>query len=145
MKASRIIRAIAELSPAPSRRKPASPPPIPSSFLGNADPNAGDWIYQGTTNYLFWTTGDTNGNFSNSESAAGQLRFVFLCAGHLGPVANLQHHRPADQTNNLGVISWNPPHLQQRLWRVGTPDHTSKEFRFGRFVQTVRPVVALLE
>jgi rhamnogalacturonan endolyase len=35
------------------------------------------------------------------------------------------------QTTNLGAIEWNPPRHQQLLWRVGIPDRTTSEFRFG--------------
>jgi autotransporter-associated beta strand protein len=103
----------------------------PVVILGNADPNAGDWIYQGVTNYLFWTTGDTNGNFSIPKVRPGNYVLYSYAPGIWGQLQISNIIVLPNQTNNLGVISWNLPHLQQRLWRVGTPDHTSKEFRFG--------------
>jgi autotransporter-associated beta strand protein len=103
----------------------------PVVILGNADPNAGDWIYQGVTNYIFWTTGDTNGNFSIPKVRPGNYVLFAYVPGIWGELQISNIVVLPDQTNNLGVISWNPPHLQQRLWRIGTPDHTSKEFRFG--------------
>jgi autotransporter-associated beta strand protein len=103
----------------------------PVVILGNADPNAGDWIYQGVTNYLFWTTGDTNGNFSIPKVRPGNYVLYSYVPGIWGQLQISNIVVLPDQTNNFGVIAWNPPHLQQRLWRLGTPDHTSKEFRFG--------------
>ena len=103
----------------------------PVVILGNADAADGDWIYQGVTNYLFWTTGDANGNFSIPKVRPGNYVLFSYVPGIWGQLQISNIVVLPDQTNNLGVIAWNPPHLQQRLWRVGTPDHTSKEFRFG--------------
>jgi len=103
----------------------------PVVILGANDPYDGDWPYQGATNYLFWTTGDTNGNFSIPKVRPGNYVLYSYVPGIWGQLQISNIIVLPDQTNNLGVISWNPPHLQQRLWRVGTPDHTSKEFRFG--------------
>jgi autotransporter-associated beta strand protein len=103
----------------------------PVVILGAADAYDGDWPYQGATNYLFWTTGDTNGNFSIPKVRPGNYVLFSYVPGIWGQLQISNIIVLPDQTNNLGVIAWNPPHLQQRLWRVGTPDHTSKEFRFG--------------
>jgi autotransporter-associated beta strand protein len=103
----------------------------PVVILGAADAADGDWMYQGGTNYQFWTTGDTNGNFSIPKVRPGNYVLFSYVPGIWGELLLSNIVVSANQTNNLGVIAWNPPHLQQRLWRVGTPDHTSKEFRFG--------------
>ena len=103
----------------------------PVVVLGNADANADDWPYQGATNYLFWTSGDTNGNFTIPKVRPGNYVLYSYVPGIWGQLQISNIVVLPDQTNKLGVINWNPPHLQQRLWRVGTPDHTSKEFRFG--------------
>ena len=103
----------------------------PVVILGAADAADGDWIYQGASNYLFWTTGDANGNFSIPKVRPGNYVLFSYVPGIWGQLQISNIIVAADQTNNLGIIAWNPPHLQQRLWRVGTPDHTSKEFRFG--------------
>jgi len=95
--------------------------------------NAGtpDWMFQGVTNYEFWTTADTNGNFSIPKVRPDNYVLFAYVPGIWGELEISNIVVSANATNNLGVINWNPPHLQQRLWRVGTPDHTSKEFRFG--------------
>jgi autotransporter-associated beta strand protein len=103
----------------------------PIVILGADDPYDGDWIFQGATNYLFWTTGDTNGNFSIPKVRPGNYVLFSYVPGIWGQLQISNIVVLPDETNNLGVINWNPPHLAQRLWRVGTPDHTSKEFRFG--------------
>ncbi len=103
----------------------------PVVILGAADAADGDWIYQGASNYLFWTTGDAGGNFSIPKVRPGNYVLFSYVPGIWGELQISNIIVTADQTNNLGVIAWNPPHLQQRLWRLGTPDHTTKEFRFG--------------
>ena len=98
-------------------------------ILGN---NASiDWPYQGDTNFLFWTTADSNGNFTIPKVRPDNYVLFAYVPGIWGQLQLSNVVVTADQTNNLGTINWNPPHLQQRLWRVGTPDHSSKEFRFG--------------
>ncbi len=90
-----------------------------------------DWPYQGATNFLFWTTADTNGNFTIPKVRPDNYVLFAYVPGIWGQLQLSNIVVSADQTNNLGVIAWNPPHLQQRLWRIGSPDHTTKEFRFG--------------
>jgi autotransporter-associated beta strand protein len=101
----------------------------PVVILGNQ--TGYDWPYQGATNFLFWTTGDTNGNFSIPKVRPGNYVLYSYVPGIWGQLQISNIVVLPDQTNDLGSVAWNPPHLQQRLWRVGTPDHTSKEFRFG--------------
>jgi autotransporter-associated beta strand protein len=111
--------------------KTGEPTANPVVILGNADAADGDWIFQGASNYLFWTTGDANGNFSIPKVRPGNYVLFSYVPGIWGQLQISNIIVLPDQTNNLGVIAWNPPHLQQRLWRLGTPDHSSKEFRFG--------------
>jgi hypothetical protein len=93
----------------------------------------GDWIFQGATNFLFWTTSDTNGNFSIPKVRPGNYQLFSYVPGIWGELQISNVVVLPDSTNNLGVINWNPPHLAQRLWRVGTPDHSSKEFHLGNY------------
>jgi autotransporter-associated beta strand protein len=90
-----------------------------------------NWLWQGGTNFLFWTTADSNGDFIIPKVRPDTYVLFCYVPGIWGEIHLSNIVVTADQTNNLGVINWNPPHLQQRLWRVGTPDHSSKEFRFG--------------
>jgi autotransporter-associated beta strand protein len=93
----------------------------------------GDWIFQGATNFLFWTTSDSNGNFVIPKVRPGNYQLFSYVPGIWGELQVSNIVVLPDQTNNLGVIAWNPPHLSQRLWRVGTPDHSSKEFHLGNY------------
>jgi autotransporter-associated beta strand protein len=93
----------------------------------------GDWMYQGITNFLFWTTSDTNGNFSIPKVRPGNYQLFSYVPGIWGELQISNIVVLPDQTNNLGVINWNPPHLSQRLWRIGTPDHSSAEFHLGNY------------
>ncbi len=93
----------------------------------------GDWIFQGATNFLFWTTSDTNGNFSIPKIRPGNYQLFSYVPGIWGELQISNIVVLPDSTNNLGVINWNPPHLSQRLWRVGTPDHSSREFHLGNY------------
>ncbi len=93
----------------------------------------GDWMYQGITNFLFWTTSDTNGNFSIPKVRPGNYQLFSYVPGIWGELQVSNIIVLPDQTNSLGVINWNPPHLSQRLWRIGTPDHSSAEFHLGNY------------
>ena len=93
----------------------------------------GDWMYQGVTNFLFWTTSDTNGNFSIPKVRPGNYQLFSYVPGIWGELQVSNIMVLPDQTNPLGVINWNPPHLAQRLWRLGTPDHSSAEFHLGNY------------
>jgi rhamnogalacturonan endolyase len=93
----------------------------------------GDWMYQGITNFLFWTTSDTNGNFSIPKVRPGNYQLFSYVPGIWGELQISNIIVLPDSTNNLGVINWNPPHLSQRLWRIGTPDHSSAEFHLGNY------------
>ncbi len=90
-----------------------------------------DWMFQGVTNYTFWTTADTNGTFTIPKVRPDTYTLFSYVPGIWGELLISNIVVAPNLTNNLGVINWNPPHLQQRLWRVGTPDHSSKEFRLG--------------
>jgi autotransporter-associated beta strand protein len=93
----------------------------------------GDWMYQGITNFLFWTTSDTNGNFSIPKVRPGNYQLFSYVPGIWGELQVSNIVVLPDSTNHLGVINWNPPHLSQRLWRIGTPDHSSAEFHLGNY------------
>ena len=93
----------------------------------------GDWMYQGITNFLFWTTSDANGNFSIPKVRPGNYQLFSYVPGIWGELQVSNIVVLPDSTNNLGVINWNPPHLSQRLWRIGTPDHSSAEFHLGNY------------
>ena len=93
----------------------------------------GDWMYQGITNFLFWTTSDTNGNFSIPKVRPGNYQLFSYVPGIWGELQVSNIVVLPDSTNNLGIINWNPPHLSQRLWRIGTPDHSSAEFHLGNY------------
>jgi fibronectin type 3 domain-containing protein len=100
-------------------------------ILGNCATT--DWMFQGTTNFLFWTTADSHGNFTIPKVRPDNYVLFSYVPGIWGELQISNVVVTADQTNNLGVINWNPPHLQQRLWRIGTPDHSSAEFHLGNY------------
>jgi len=93
----------------------------------------GDWMYQGITNFLFWTTSDTNGNFTIPKIRPGNYQLFSYVPGIWGEMQISNIIVLPDATNNLGQINWNPPHLAQRLWRLGTPDHSAAEFHLGNY------------
>jgi autotransporter-associated beta strand protein len=107
--------------------------PTANAVVVLANASTPDWILQGVTNYLFWTTADTNGNFSIPKIRPDKYVLFSYVPGIWGEMEVSNIVVGADQTNNLGIINWNPPHLAQRLWRVGTPDHSSKEFHLGNY------------
>jgi rhamnogalacturonan endolyase len=89
-----------------------------------------DWQVQ-TMGYEFWTRADANGSFSVTKVRPGSYALYASVPGVVGEVKVTNVNVGADQTTNLGAIQWNPPKRQVLLWRVGTPDRTTAEFRFG--------------
>lgn len=89
-----------------------------------------DWQVQ-TMGYEFWTRSDADGRFTVPKVRPGSYALYASVPGVVGEVKVTNVQVNPGQTTNLGAIEWNPPRHQQLLWRVGIPDRTTSEFRFG--------------
>jgi len=90
----------------------------------------GDWQTQ-TMGYEFWTRADARGHFSLPKVRPGSYALYASVPGLVGEAKITDVKADAGQTTNLGTIQWNPPSRKQLLWRVGTPDRSTAEFKFG--------------
>jgi rhamnogalacturonan endolyase len=90
-----------------------------------------DWIWQGAMNYIYSTQADAAGNFTISKIRPGTYSVFAYVPGIMGDYQMNSVSVTAGGTTALGTITWNPPMQAQRLFRVGTPDRSAGEFRFG--------------
>lgn len=89
-----------------------------------------DWQTQGA-DYIFWTRADSNGVFSIPKVRPGSYSLYAAVPGFSGEMELTGVSVAAHATNDLGRLSWTPPHRTQTVWQVGTPDRSTAEFRFG--------------
>jgi len=89
-----------------------------------------DWQAQ-TMGYEFWCRSDPYGRFSIPKVRPGSYALYASVPGVVGEVKLTNVNVAPGHTTNLGSIQWNPPSRQRLLWRLGTPDRTTAEFRFG--------------
>jgi autotransporter-associated beta strand protein len=116
-----------------------------------------DWIWQGCTNYLYWTTADANGNFTIPKVDPGTYTLysyvpgIFASGinpsgttvsspgyqevGNYGEYTQNNITVTANATTNLGTIAWSPPRAQSLLFQIGIPDRSTEEFRFGDLIK----------
>jgi autotransporter-associated beta strand protein len=109
-----------------------------------------DWIWQGCLNYLYWTTADAYGNFTIPKVDPGTYTLfsyvpgIFVSGSTAGPNNTTSINGEyvqnnitvtANQTTNLGTISWNPPRAQSLLFQIGIPDRSTEEYRFGNLMK----------
>lgn len=99
-----------------------------------------DWIWQGTINYLYWTTADAQGNFTIPKVNPGTYTLYsyvpgIFVSGDNGELIQDNVAVTANGTTNLGTIHWNPPRAQALLFQIGIPDRSTQEYRFGNLMK----------
>lgn len=108
---------------------------IPGQSAANAQiivADAGlDWIFQGALNYIYSTRADANGRFTVPKLRPHTYSLYAYVPGVLGDFHLDGVTVTANTTADLGAVTWDPPQRKQRIFRVGTPDRSTGEFRFG--------------
>jgi len=89
-----------------------------------------DWQTQ-TMGYEFWTRADADGRFSIPKIRPSDYALYASVPGIVGEMKLTDLKIAPDKTTALGSIDWNPPSRKELLWRIGTPDRSTMEFRFG--------------
>jgi rhamnogalacturonan endolyase len=89
-----------------------------------------DWQVQ-TMGYEFWTRADGNGRFTIPKVRPGEYALYASVPGVVGELKIPSVKVTAGGTTDLGTIEWQAPRRQQLLWRVGTPDRSTSEFKYG--------------
>ena len=100
-----------------------------TSFGGDTGIN---WMFQGGTNYLFWNKADSLGRFSISKVRPGTYKLFSYIPGIFDELQIKNVVVGADSITDLGTINWDAPMRQQSIWRIGTPDHSAGEFKWGQ-------------
>ncbi|XHR27674.1 MAG: polysaccharide lyase family protein [Chthoniobacteraceae bacterium] len=90
-----------------------------------------DWVWQGQMNYVFSTQADDNGNFTLSKIRPGTYTINAYVPGIYGDYQKTSVAVTAGATTALGTLTWNVSQKQQLLWRIGTSDRSTSEFRYG--------------
>ena len=90
-----------------------------------------DWVWQGAMNYIYWTEADADGRFTVPKVNPGTYSVFAYAPGVVGDFQMDNIVVSAGATNNIGAITWNAPIREQVLFRLGSPDRSSEEFRFG--------------
>lgn len=100
-----------------------------TSFGGDTGIN---WMFQGGTNYLFWNKADSLGRFTISKVRPGSYKLFSYIPGIFDELKIKNVVVGADSITDLGTINWDAPMRQQTIWRIGTPDHSAGEFKWGQ-------------
>ncbi len=91
-----------------------------------------NWMFQGGTNYLFWNKADSTGRFSIPKVRPGTYKLFSYIPGIFNELQIKNIVVGVDSTTDLGIINWDAPMRQQTIWRIGTPDHSAGEFKWGQ-------------
>lgn len=89
-----------------------------------------DWQAQ-AMGYEFWTRADADGRFTLPKVRPGDYALYASVPGVVGELKIDRVHVTAGGTTRLDPLRWQPPARRQLLWRIGTPDRSAAEFRFG--------------
>jgi rhamnogalacturonan endolyase len=90
----------------------------------------GGWARQGE-GYQFWARADPAGRFVVSKVRPGRYSLHAFVDGVLGEFRRDGVEVTAGQTTDLGELAWRPESHGRRLWQLGVPDRTAREFRNG--------------
>lgn len=81
--------------------------------------------------YQFWTRAAADGSFTIPKVRAGTYSLYAEVPGIVGIMERTNITVTANTTNDLDVVEWEPRRYERRLFRLGTPDLSTAEFRFG--------------
>ncbi len=90
----------------------------------------GDWPRQGK-GYLFWAQADSEGRFSIPKVRPGRYTLYAYGADQFEQLAREGVEVAAGRTTDLHTVEWHPITHGRRIWQIGTPDRSTREFRNG--------------
>lgn len=82
--------------------------------------------YSQYNGYSFWSTTDSNGNFSIKNVRPG--KYSLYVYANKGEITETLEHKDVTVTtgeNNIGELSWTPARYTTMLWRIGENDRLS--------------------
>ncbi len=81
--------------------------------------------------YQFWTRAEADGSFTLPKVRPGNYSLYAEVPGVVGIMQQTNVTVTEAATNDLGTVEWEPARYEQRLFRLGMPDLSAAEFRFG--------------
>ncbi|HSV26475.1 MAG TPA: polysaccharide lyase family protein [Sedimentisphaerales bacterium] len=103
------------------------------AWVGLAQPLSSGlhWQNQGKE-YQFWRRSDyRDGSFTIPNVRPGKYTLYAFVDGVMGEYVKDDITIEAGKTVDLGTLNWVPQRFGRRLWQIGTPDRTAREFRHG--------------
>ena len=91
----------------------------------------GSYWQQQSEGYQFWTRASEDGSFVIPKVRPGNYTLFARVPGMVGEFRLDDLTVSPGATHDLGLLEWQPPRRERRLWRIGTPDLSAGEFRFG--------------
>lgn len=79
----------------------------------------------------FWARAEADGSFSIPNVRPGTYSLYAEVPGVVGIMERSNITVTSNTTHELGTLEWEPARYEQRLFRLGTPDLSAAEFRFG--------------
>jgi len=90
-----------------------------------------DFYTQGE-DYIFYSKADSKGNFSIPNVRPGSYAlYAYATNGDITDQFEKDDINVTGTTMNLGSLNWNPPTYSNSLWKIGTADRMSSEFKLG--------------
>ncbi|MEJ6952271.1 polysaccharide lyase family protein [Natronospora cellulosivora (SeqCode)] len=89
-----------------------------------------DWQKQ-SENYLFWSKIDQDGFFKIDNVREGEYTLYSYVPGIFGEFSQDGINVKANENTDLGTLNWIPLSYGEKLWEIGIPDRSAKEFLNG--------------
>ncbi|MDG5790101.1 polysaccharide lyase family protein [Evansella sp. AB-P1] len=96
-------------------------------ILGEQDIN----FYEQNLDYLYYTRADSDGNFHIPHVRAGEYTLFAYVDGVFGEFHYDGVNVSENQLTDLEQLDWTPTSHGEKLWQIGTPDRTPREFYYG--------------
>lgn len=91
----------------------------------------GEFYTQGE-DYIFYSKADSNGNFSIPNIRPGSYTlYAYSTSGDITDQFEKDNINVTGASMNLGTLNWTPVKPTNFLWKIGTADRMSSEFKLG--------------
>lgn len=89
-----------------------------------------DWQIDGK-HYQYWVRADATGRFTIPHVRPGEYVLYAFNNGILGDYRFDQVRVEANETTQLGTLTWAPVRYGRQLWEIGIANRSAEEFRHG--------------
>ena len=92
----------------------------------------GNEIYTQGEDYIFYSKADSHGYFSIPNVRPGSYTlYAYSTSGDITDQFQKDNINVSGSSMNLGDLDWTPTTHSNSLWKIGTADRTSSEFKLG--------------